>query len=441
VPDRPSSKATDTLERVTADNEGCVLRVVEGPDAGKSLELTSGSAVVGTKPECQLRLTDSAVSGRHLGISITADGFLVSDLGSTNGTFYLETRIEKAVVQRGATLTLGHSRVMLASREHKNDPAYSPRDSYGALVGASASMRRLYALLEQLEKFDYTALLLGETGAGKELVAREIHAHSGRNNAPFEVCDCAALSPTLIESELFGHVRGAFTGADTNRTGVFELADGGTLFLDEIGELPLDLQPKLLRVLERREIRPVGGRQTKTVDVRVIAATHRDLYEAVQAGRFREDLYFRLNVVTVEVPPLRQRREDIPMLLQELSRTLGHPNLELSKSTVELFTTGYDWPGNVRELRNALSRVMVTGAPPPNMKPTTMKREESVVNVDAAFHGEKKRIVDAFERDYLTAKLKAANNNISKAARDAGVERKHFRDLLVKHGLLPQNES
>jgi DNA-binding NtrC family response regulator len=434
--DAPESTASMIARSPGAFVPGACIRVVAGDDEGKTFDLASGQVVVGTRPDCGLQLSDSTVSGRHVSIAVQDDGLLVTDLDSKNGTFYLETRLERAVLQHGATVAIGRTKLMLGARAAALPPEYRERQAYGALAGSSPVMQKLYAELERLENIEFTTLLVGETGAGKELVAREIHAHSKRRKAAYEVCDCAALSKTLIESELFGHVRGAFTGAQSAHVGVFARANGGTVFLDEIGELPLELQPKLLRVLEEKQIRPVGGTHSQDVDVRVIAATNRNLAEEVKAGRFREDLYFRLNVVTLELPPLRQRRQDIPELVRSLLEHLGQPELALSPATMELFTTGYDWPGNVRELRNALSRVLALGTLPKNMEGSAPEAPASLaVNVNAPYHEEKKRVLDAFERDYLAGRLTAAQNNISRAAREAGVERTHFKNLLRKHGL------
>jgi two-component system, NtrC family, nitrogen regulation response regulator GlnG len=431
----PGEKQTDALDRPAARSDGCVLKVIEGDDKGAQYDLSEGRAVIGSDPDCQLRMGDSAVSGQHAAVEVGVEGLVVTDLGSRNGTYYLESRLERAVLPLGAVLRMGRSRVALGSRQKPSSKAHSDRESYGALFGASPAMRRLYATLEQLEPLEYTTLLLGETGVGKDLVAREIHKHSIRQRAPFEVCDCASLSATLIESELFGHVPGAFTGAKGTYAGAFERANGGTIFLDEIGELPLDLQPKLLRVLETKTVRRVGSGATIEVDVRVIAATNRDLGQEARDGKFRKDLFFRLNLASVTIPPLRTRREDIPELVRVILKDLGHDDLALSPSTIELFTTGYDWPGNIRELRNAVMRALTFGTPD-DLGEGTGNTGAVAVNVEAPFQEEKKRAIDAFERDYLTEKLRRANNNIAQAARDSNVERTQFKRLLRKHGLI-----
>jgi DNA-binding NtrC family response regulator len=417
---------------------GCLIRVLSGASEGQALVLEEGEAVVGRGPDCDLVLEDGQVSNRQLRVRVAEQGFEVTDLGSKNGTYYMMTRIERAVLSHGATLEVGNSRLLISPRVSEQGDHYSQRSHYGALLGTSPAMRRLYRVLEQIEPTQLTTLILGETGVGKELVAREIHAHSQRAQGPFEVCDCASLAPNLVESELFGHRRGAFTGADSNHPGTFSRAHGGTIFLDEIGELPLALQPKLLRVLESRQVRPLGSSTTVDVDVRVIAATNRPLETEAQRASFRQDLYFRLAEVTVEVPPLRERRTDIPLLARGLLKEMGSGELELSPATLELFVTGYVWPGNVRELRNALARFRVMGTTPMEFGEVTDGRAEPSleVHVGEPFQEEKRRILDAFERDYLSRQLQLAEHNISQAARASGMERMNFKRLLKKHGLL-----
>jgi transcriptional regulator with GAF, ATPase, and Fis domain len=315
-------------------------------------------------------------------------------------------------------------------------PLYSPRNEYGDLIGLAPASRRLFAFLERLESVNLPVLITGETGTGKDLVAHEIHRHSSRKDAPFEVVDCAALPATLIESELLGHTRGAFTGAQTDYRGAFERANHGTLFLDELGELPLDLQPKLLRVLETREVRRLGGSKVQLVDVRLLAATNRDLAEEVRQGRFRKDLFYRLNAVTMQIAPLRERREDIPPLIASILRGLGNEGVPLSAETRELFTTGYDWPGNVRELKNALASAVALDMLPKELQLENAAPTKQPTPAGAGtYHEEKRRMLDAFERDFLEAKLRESGGNLSQAARAAHVERNYFKKLLRKHGI------
>ena len=433
-------KSTELIPAEIGEESGGVVCVLDGPDQGREIELTSGSALVGTDSDCNLALTDTTVSRRHVRIEAANNGFVVTDLDSKNGSYYLGTRLNQAVLPIGAVLSLGRTRLAFRSSRVIAGPVYSSRGSYGSICGASPAMRRMYALLERIEQFPtYTVLIEGESGVGKDLVAREIHRHSPRAEKRFEVCDCASLPANLAESELFGHRRGAFTNAHASYVGAFERAHGGSIFLDEIGELPLDLQPKLLRVLQNGDVKPVGATDVVKVDVRVIAATNRDLAANVRQGLFREDLFFRLRMLNLSVPPLRNRREDIPLLVKAFLEELGQGNLEPSAATTELFTTGYDWPGNVRELRNAVASTLAFGEVPgpfDSDKPADRSQSPAAgVDTEDTFRDAKRKLVDAFERDYLSAQIKKHGGNISQAARAAGIDRNYFRHLLQKHGL------
>ena len=319
----------------------------------------------------------------------------------------------------------------------------SDKPQFGTAIGQSLAMRTIFGVLERIAPTDATVLLEGETGTGKDVLARSIWQASTRAQKPFMVVDCGAVSYSLIESELFGHERGAFTGAVSARQGAFELADGGTVFLDEIGELPLDVQPKLLRVLETREFRRVGGNKTLHTNVRVIAATKRDLLREVQAGKFREDLYFRLAVVPVTVPPLRGRRDDIPLLVANILKTAGG-GVELTVATETLQAlAAHDWPGNVRELRNVLERAIYMSqgvgsrelsvvAPPGSAAPAdtafVFEPGKSYRDTRAKYDGE-------FEKRYVKWLLGRHSGNVSAAAREAKMDRKHLHDMAKKHGL------
>ncbi len=438
---------TETVSRSRVKQDlgakSILIHVLDGVDRGLTACVRKRTVRLGSSEACDVRLSDSTVSREHLSVEIASDGLRVVDLGSKNGTYYLGVKIREATIPLGSFLLLGDSKVAFQANDPEQQQELSDQLSYGRLTGASLPMRSLYRILERVEAVDYPVLICGETGSGKELVAREIVARSARKSRPFEVCDCASFAPHLAESELFGHVKGAFTGADRNHQGVFERANGGSVFLDELGELPLDVQPKLLRVLENSTIRPVGGEKQIKVNVRVLAATHRDLDEAVEKGRFREDLYFRLGVIHVPVPPLRERCEDIPDLVKSLLRELGQENFKLSESTVRLMTTGYDWPGNVRELRNAVAQAITLGALPARLASNASKMPQRFLRSNPGpFKEEKKRVVNAFERDYFASQLERAENNISKAARNSGMERNFFKRLLRKHGLLdPEGKS
>jgi DNA-binding NtrC family response regulator len=350
-------------------------------------------------------------------------------LGSTNGTRYLGTLVREVVVPVGAVLQLGRTQLAVKASAIASE---SSAFGYGSIIGTSARMQRLYAQLKTLEAHDHTILITGETGAGKERVAHEIHAHSRRAATPLVVFDCGAVSPTLMESELFGHVRGAFTGADRDRVGAFARASGGTLLFDEIGELPLPLQPKLLRVLEERVVRRLGGGDEIRVDVRIISSTNRDLDVEVRHGRFRRDLYYRLNVLQVHVPALRERAEDVPLLAAHFLSQVAEPGVELSTETLALLTSGYSWPGNIRELRNVVVRAVSLG----NAELPHFTDAAPQIKHDEGFIDARRRILEAFERDFLSHHLHNHEGNISQAARSAGLDRAYFRRLCVKYGLV-----
>jgi two-component system nitrogen regulation response regulator GlnG len=305
-------------------------------------------------------------------------------------------------------------------------------------VGASRKMREVFTLLERLAAGDADVLIQGETGTGKEGCAEGIHAESKRSKGPFVIVDLAGITPTLIESELFGHVKGAFTGAQADRAGAFERANGGTVFLDEVGELPPEIQPRLLRALERRQVKRVGANDYRTVDVRVVAATHVDLEGAVKAGKFREDLFHRLAVLQVTLPPLRERPEDIPLLVDTVLKRMGRPPSALSDQTRALLTQ-YPWPGNVRELRNVVERVVNLGEqalPAMSTTPVDKPREAAATAApDLPYKEAKERMIEGFERDYLKGLLERCEGNISRAAREAGIARISVRKLMKKHGL------
>jgi DNA-binding NtrC family response regulator len=407
---------------------GARLIVTKGPDRGRERKVDREEIVVGTAPSAELLLTDPTVSRNHLTLRVVEDGYLVVDLESTNGTMLRGRRVERAYAEPGDNLDLGATRIKLEPLRDRVDLPLSESERLGTLIGRSVSMRRLFALLEQVAPEDITVLLTGESGSGKDAVAEVIHAQSGRAKGPFVVVDCGSLVPALAESELFGHERGAFTGASARREGAFEEAHGGTVFLDEIGELPLDLQPRLLRVLEKREIRRVGGVSPIELDVRILAATHRDLKRAVNRGLFREDLYYRLSVVTIAVPPLRERREDIPLLAEHFRRQIsGDLDGTLPSAVVDQFLA-HSWPGNVRELRNSVERALVApehafaDAPAASRQP-------------AGYHVAKAAALDAFEKEFLTALVQRARGNLSEAARLGQMDRVHLYRLLRKHGV------
>ncbi|HVY49573.1 MAG TPA: sigma 54-interacting transcriptional regulator, partial [Minicystis sp.] len=397
---------------------------------------------IGSNASNDLVLADPLVSQFHCRLRMAEGTWRVVDLGSRNGTRVDGVRVRDADLPLPeCRIEIGNSvlRVRQLGAVERDD--VPDVDRFGALVGASLPMRRLFATLERLARTDATVLLEGESGTGKEVIATELVQRGPRADAPLVIVDCGAISPSLVESELFGHMRGAFTGADRDRIGAFEAANGGTVFLDEIGELPLALQPKLLRALEAREIRRVGDTRTRKVDVRVIAATNRTLEVEVNQRRFREDLYFRLSVVTVRVPPLRERIADLPLLVDAFLDQLG------ARSAAGLFTPEVldemarcDWPGNVRELRNYIERAVVLRTTKPAKQSGTHRIQRMAppeIDLDTPFKAAKEAVVEAFDRAYLTALIGWSSGNITQAARRAGMDRIHLHRLLQRYGLSP----
>ena len=350
------------------------LIVAPGSATERRVDIPSQPLVIGSDPACDVIVEDEHVSRRHAELSRTLQGIVLRDLGSRNGTFVERIAGKEAVLRSGARLRVGMTELAFETGDENGRLARLARGAiddeelkttppaFRSVVGSSSALRRICVLLAKLAPTDLTVTLVGETGTGKEVLARALHAASPRAAKPFVVFDCGAVAPTLIESELFGHVKGAFTGAVSDHHGAFERAQGGTLLLDEIGELSLDLQPKLLRALERRTFQPVGGSEERALDARLIAATNRDLESRVREGKFREDLFFRLSMALVQVPPLRKRREDLRALVESFLADLGKP-LELPAETLTIFER-YDWPGNVRELKNVIASAAVLASGP-----------------------------------------------------------------------------
>jgi len=419
------------------------LSVTTGADEGLRYAAAGERTLVGTDPSADLRLSDPTVSRIHCELVLSDGRVLIRDLNSRNGTLVNGVSVLAAHLATDCRIRLGRTELAFdASRRATSDVAgiERDRDRFGSLVGKSPQMREVFTVLEQAAACDVTVLIHGETGTGKDLAAASIHEASERRDGPWIVVDCGAISPTLLESELFGHERGAFTGADKARAGVFESASGGTIFLDEIGELPLDLQPKLLRVLEQREVRRVGASQVTPVDVRIIAATNRDLAAEVKAGRFRADLYYRLTVTEVMMPSLRERKEDLPLLVRAILDQLGAtPRGEalfaIPEFMVELYK--HSWPGNGRELRNYLERCVALQqyVAPTLLKHADQELDENPIDVAVPLKLLRERWVEKFEKQYLAEVLRANGNNVTVAARAAGLNRAHFHRLLARHGL------
>ncbi len=437
----------------------CQLVVVEGSSKGRKLDLKDKRVTVGKKEDNDLMVEDRAVSRTHYEIVPSEDSFVLRDLESTNGTFINETKVREAYLAPGDIIRIGNSRIEFLAFDEKVQVEPSESTTFGRLLGRSRRMRQIFGLLERISPTSATVIIEGETGVGKEVVAQSIHDNSDRADKPFIVFDCSAVADNLIESELFGHMKGSFTGALATRKGAFEAANGGTIFLDEIGELSMDLQPKLLRALEQRQVKKVGSNDTVNIDVRVLCATNRNLRKEVADGNFREDLYYRLSVVKLYIPPLRERPDDIELLIERFL-TEGHFNKN-SDGTLRVnrveddalkMLTRYQWPGNVRELANVMERV-VPLVPGDSIKGQDLayvfqeiEREEDEVteklpeiDLGLPFKEAKQKIVETFERDYLASLLRRNNYNISKTAREAGIDRKHIRNLLKKYGILGDN--
>jgi len=433
--------------------------VLTGPDAGLIRDVEAPVIRIGARRGNDVQLSDSKVSGLHCEIRLDDRGYRLRDLDSTNGTYVSSLRINDVYIVAGSQIALGGTRLKFDPLGESVEIELADTDRYGSMIGRSVKMRELFARLEKLARTDTTVLVTGETGAGKELVAEALHDNSPREKGPFVVLDCGSIPPNLIESELFGHERGAFTGATGSYAGAFERANGGTVFLDEIGELPLNMQPKLLRVLERKEVRRVGGAKTIEVDVRIVAATNRDLGVEVNRGRFREDLYYRLAVARVHVPPLRDRKDDLPLLIDHiLATTPGGESAQIAQETIDLMMK-HDWPGNVRELRNVIERAVLLAespenedslrrapAPVPRSEPSvTVTPSQTATSTDAQmtvpvdvtipFKMAKQNVISEFERRYISRLLAQHDGNISAAARAAGIDRMSIHKMLHRLGL------
>ncbi len=419
------------------------LDVVEGADVGLSCVASADTMTVGTAEGNDLKLSDQTVSRYHAELARDGSGGVrVVDHGSTNGTWVGAVRLERATVPAGARLRLGETTLVLSDGE-AFVPEVHGSDALGALRGGAPVMRRLMAQIKRLAPTTAAVLLLGESGTGKELIARALHDLGPRARGAFVTVDCGALSPQLVASELFGHEKGAFTSADQQHVGAFERATGGTIFLDEIGELPVHLQPTLLGVLERRRFRRLGGRKDIPVDVRVIAATHRDLRAEVNAGTFRLDLYYRIAVALLRVPALRERAEDIPLLIGHFARECGHVGpIEalFPPGTLDAFAA-HHWPGNVRELKNLVEASLATGEAPTFDRGLVDPESGELIGdpfeplLELGYKEARATLLEAFEKRYLESVLERAGGNVSRAAREARVDRSHLIDLLKRHGM------
>jgi transcriptional regulator with PAS, ATPase and Fis domain len=402
------------------------VEILSGPERGQRIVCSGSEAIIGTHAECDVRLSDDTVSRKHAKLSALVEGILLADLESKNGTSVGGVRVREALLADGDAIAIGGTELRVFARREP-----TAVDRFGAYRTANAALKGVLARLKKVAASETTILLEGETGTGKELLARAIHEASARAGRPMVIVDCGAISPSLLESHLFGHTKGAFTGAIDDHQGAFEAANGGTLFLDELGELPLDLQPKLLRVLEARTVRPVGTNIDRSVDVRIVAATNRNLEEMVKAGRFRADLFYRVAVYRVTVPPLRDRPEDVALLVDHYAESIGG-GVRIAPEVVGLLAR-YDWPGNARELRNVMQRAIAVSEgrmlQPDDIFPGESERARTT------FHEAKESVILAFERRYAEALLARAGGNVSKASREAGLTRNALYALMKRAGI------
>jgi len=445
TPSGDSEQRTIEISRSTAAMlpvQGFTLKVTAGPDADRAYAPEGDRTVIGTDASAELALADPTVSRFHCEIRSTDGAVRVKDLGSLNGVLVDGVRVTEAFLHTGAKLTLGKTTLAFELVTDAVKVPLSSRDRFGVMVGRSVAMRRAFSMLERAAGSNATVLLGGETGTGKEAAAESIHRESARKDGPFIVIDCGAIPANLLESELFGHEKGAFTGAVAARSGAFEEADGGTLFLDEIGELDIDLQPKLLRALERREIKRVGTTKYFPVDVRIVAATNRNLRAEVNAKNFRSDLYYRLAVVEVTLPPLRERTEDLPVLVEAILRSLEVPQSSANLVRTREFQDAlarHSWPGNVRELRNYVERCIALAEQAPFEgaleEGAGAAGEPIAVDTKVPLKTARDRWVAVFEKAYLEKILAENNGNVTAAARAAGVDRIHFYRMLWRNGL------
>jgi DNA-binding NtrC family response regulator len=440
--DKRTSMATATMGAPAGAGlslQRCSLVEVEGPSPGNVIELGSGRTVIGKSPDCDVPIADVTVSRQHFAIQNDGQRYLIKDLGSTNGTLLDGAEVKEAYLKPGATIKAGE---VVFRFQTEYDPVQikpSDRDSFGGLLGRSLRMREIFALLEKVAPTDATLLLTGPTGTGKGEAVKALHDNSKRHKGPLVVVDCGAVARNLIESELFGHVKGAYTGATGLRKGALEISKGGTLFIDELDDLPLDLQPKLLRALEERVFVRLGSNQPIKFDARVVAASKKDLWKEAAEGLFREDLYFRLSVVAMHLPALRERSEDIPLLFDRFASGTGMKFADLPANAQDRWMH-HTWPGNVRELRNAVERSLALDgdglAAPGGPQDDQANRVAGLVpDYALPFKQAKEKLTDAFEREYIRRLMASATGGVAGAARQAGIDRKHLYKLMEKHGL------
>lgn len=443
----PSTPVTQVIGDPKTGTRLCVqharIVVISGPDKGLGESIPPHGLIIGKSASCDIRLTDAAVSATHFRITPTPLGFRLEDLGSSNGTWLRDVRVGEAYVNRRESIVAGQTTLRLDIKGGRREYPLSNDSSLGSMIGRSVAMRQVFALLEHAASSDSGVLIEGESGTGKELAAEAVHLASPRKNGPFVVVDCSNMKTDLVESHLFGHVKGAFTGATSDQMGAFEAAQGGTVFLDEIGELEPALQANLLRVVEKKQVRRIGENTYRPVDFRLIAATLRNLKSEMESGRFRQDLYYRLSVLRVHLPALRDRREDIPLIAFSILNKLSpktDPDDVLTEEMLDMFAR-YDWPGNVRELRNVIERLLVfRHAPAEHVLAAGRPEKQAAASFpgpdELTFHEARNRVIENFERTYAMSVLKACDGVVAHAAKRAGVTRPTFHRLVRQHNIL-----
>src|SRR5260221_10630694 len=422
------------------------LQVMLGADAGTkfTVESNQGRVLIGQSPACTVRLGDPKVSRRHAALEVMGGMLRVSDLGSTNGTYVNGLRVYDVMVTGGETIQVGDTAIGIQSRNERVEPE-SDQTHFGSFVGASPEIRCLYPTMTRIAASNIPVVIEGETGTGKEVLAESLHELGPRSAGPFVVFDCTTVANNLMEATLFGYERGAFTGAFAATAGLFEEADGGTLFIDEIGDLDIALQAKLLRAIERSEVRRIGGKGWFRGDGRIIAATRRDLDREVQSGRFRDDLFFRLAVARLELPPLRRRRKDISLLATHFWKEMGGAPGALTGDLLKRFED-YDWPGNVRELRNAVAQKIALGdvaKPRSPVNPSSGSGSDgqpgfgdaidAIVDQDLPFPIARDKVLELFEQRYVGRVLERHGGNVTHAAHASGVGRRYFQMIRGRH--------
>jgi DNA-binding NtrC family response regulator len=438
-----TEKSADRIE-LTGGWLVALSRDTGAPSTGGAVPVGVEGSVIGRADGCAIVVADPQVSLMHCELQATEFGVRLRDLNSKNGTYVHQARLApggSVYLMADARVRCGQTWFALHVAKPEAEPISTARH-FGLLVGRSIAMRKLYTRLARLAPTELSVLIEGETGTGKELVARSIHDASRRQGKPFVIVDCTTIAPSLAESKLFGHERGAFTGATERRPGALAEADGGTVFFDELGELPPEIQPKLLRALESRQIQSVGSNRYQSVDVRVVAATRRDMHAEINASRFRDDLYYRLAQVVVKVPPLRERRDDIADLLVRFFADLGDPGAiaRLDPPSRDRLMH-HDWPGNARELRNviAASHAQSDGGPidvseAMNVRATGIDLANRV-STSQPYPAIKQQVIETLEREYFAALFAQTGGNVSEMARRAGIARATVRESLDRVGL------